>query len=82
MVTLAWISPQSLTDQTSNPTMSVSLEQNHDDDDDDGDDDDDDERIFDDDNDDDDDDESEEDVQLVAVLTQGACTNRKLGVTV
>ena len=33
MATLAWISPQSLTGQTSNPTMSVSLVQNHDDDD-------------------------------------------------
>ena len=46
LVTLAWISPQSLTGQSSNPTMSVSLLHNRDDDaedDDDDDDDDDDE---------------------------------------
>ena len=46
MATLAWISPQSLTGQSSNPTMSVSLLHNRDDDaedDDDDDDDDDDE---------------------------------------
>ena len=50
MATLAWISPQSLTGQSSNPTMSVSLLHNRDDDDDDVDD-------VDDDDDDDDDDE-------------------------
>ena len=69
MPTLAWVSPQSLTGQTSNPTMSVSLVQNHDDyDDDDPDDDDDDGWIsFDDNN---EDDECEENVQLDASFTR------------